>query len=248
MASKAHSLADRYLLSYYEWCVAESHRELLSNYETLRRLANVSAQKYIAFMETLRPEFRARAALGIIRRYHPAALKLKMETLTSEDQQWIQSFLDFGMMKIASGIKTIPYKPDLNIAIARRSTLDRKRLRREVFDELAKQISCAPEPFSRSLWRFAQLDSGLILNTYIDFGGRIPLKYSQAVSDAQGKIIYRSSSVMQWHGITAATNWSLLTNELITQAAMTLADLCAKFDVVFRQLVARSINSAIDSR
>lgn len=236
---------ERYLALFYEWCLAESRAELLRDFRTFRTVACTSAEKYVAFIQSLDVHLRAKAALALVRRYHPLALKLKGDALNDEDRAWIEAFTNFGLHKTAPGLKALPARPELSAAITQRDMLDRKRLTQEVIDRLAADIGFRPESFgSPSEWRFREQEGPFGLETFIDFGGRRPLTYCQRVSDNEGRQIYGDSSFLQWHGVTAGTSWDLLTNELISDAAQVITHLCRQFSSAFRDLVAASVSGS----
>lgn len=227
--------ADRFLVQYYRWALAEMQKEILADLSRVRRVKGTSAQKYVRFIGSLKPNAVFPAAAALVKRYHKRALELVGQTLNPEDQQWIDAFLDFEKPFTATWSPVIAdqtYNALVNHVKGPR--LDKRELARELRNRLKGVFASDGDnslgPQSR---RYIIKNGPLILNTHIEWGGRLPLRYSHSVTADNLQRITYDISLLSWLGVCSVTSWNLLANEDIISAAELVEELCAYFRSAF---------------
>lgn len=239
MSSKRQATVDRFLVQYYRWALDETRKELLADLPRVRRVKGGLAQKYVRFIGSLKPNAVFPAATALVRRYHKRALEVMGEKLNEEDQGWIDVFLKF------EGIFTPTWNPAIvdqewNALVdsLKGPRLDKRRLARELRSRLKPIFESDGEAFGPQVRRYTTNHSSLVLQTYIDWGGRLPLRYDHSVITWRGNVMHRiiqSASLLAWLGVCGTTSWDFLTNEEIIPAAELVAELCAHFNTAFLQ-------------
>ena len=223
------------------WCLSETAKDLQRDHSLLSRVPSSNARYYLAFLQSLNGQQRSAATRALVRRYHPSALALSGDTLTSEDTYWIARFTESGSAA-ASAYTTRIADPGHLSAVTDRDELDRPKLIKEVLGSVERQCRATPEALKNGVTRLSETHGRLTLVTAIDFGGRRPFSYLQRVVDDGGSELGGATSVLQWVGISTATSFNLIRNEKIQQAAQTFADILNYFSSAF-EILARAAQS-----
>jgi hypothetical protein len=209
----------RLLVGLYDWSVQATEREINRECETLSRLKNSSATlyaKFIADSGTKAPS----AGLALVKRFHLPALKLKGEEFTPEDQQLVGEFISFARFKrFAAKNPTAVVKA-------------REKIRKGV---LAKDLRARLDPllgtaelFAGGLWKYETAAGSFRIATYVDIGGRLPLRYSHKIIARSGRTICETS-LLHWHGITTETAWDSMGPKDTNNSVELLVELCKRF-------------------
>ena len=83
------------------------------------------------------------------------------------------------------------------------------------------------------------MDAGCVrVRTYLDFGGRSSLNYSQMVLQRDGMPLRAHLSVLQWLGAASMTNWRVLRADELMDAADTVFELSKHFVAEMKALFA----------
>jgi hypothetical protein len=227
--------AERFLVNFYEWCLAETEREVRGDLPCLLRLKNSNAAKYIRFLSSVDPASRLSRATALVKRFSLPALKLKNEVILPEEQYGINGYLHFGEVPMPFGVP-INAASDRSAAVLARATIDRKALRNELKKRLGPLLGEA-ESFGKGEWRYSRTESRLRIVTCIDTGGRLPLGYSHRVLTSSGGMVHHWISLLQWHGIASGTDWDLMSGEDVVSSADLVAELCDRFLAAIPKLV-----------
>lgn len=234
MSKKLQATVDAFLVQYYRWAMEETREELLGDLPRVRRINGSLAQQYVRFIAGLKPSSVFPAAAALVKRYHKRALELSGETLSQEDREWVDAFLNFEK----------PFAPTWDPAIAEEKyravvnsakgpQLDKRKLVRELRTRLSPVFGSEGEAFGTQVRRYTASRGPLVLQTYVDWGGRLPLRYSHSVVGKDMQRITHDISLLAWLGVSSDTSWSLLVDEDIVPAAELVAELCAHFKAAF---------------
>lgn len=195
-------------------------REIGRKFETLSRLSGSLSTAYIEFMASRANKAdRKAAAIALVKRFHLQALRLKGEELAYQDQQLIEEFTTF--------VRWTQLAAKTPVAFRNPGGESRKRdLSKTLKSALAPHLG-KPELLERGIWKYETVTEPFRVLTYVDVGGRVPLRYSHKVVGRNG-ILYHTS-LLHWHGIATETTWDLMKPNDVQNSAELLADLCKRF-------------------
>jgi hypothetical protein len=243
VTTKTQAVVDRFLVQYYIWAQEETRRELIADFPRVRRVNGTLAQKYVRFIATLKPSVAFVAASALVKRYHKRALELMGESLSEQDHLWIERFLTFEE----------PFTPTWNPAIADKNYrnviesleqhphFDKTKLAGELRRRLRGVFgSDGDNTINRQGRRYLTERGPLVLNTDIDWGGRLPLRYSHTLFIANAQRVTHDISLLSWLGVCSDTSWNWVANTDISSAAELVAELCAYFRRAFLEFDLKS--------
>src|ERR1700730_14813814 len=209
------------LVGLYDWSVQATEREIDSECETLSRLKNSSASVYSEFIAVSGNKAMARSAgLALVKRFHLPALELKGEVFTIEDQELVDDFINFARFK--------SFAAENPTAVAKA----REKIRKGA---LAKDLKSRLDPLrgkaellAGGVWKYETAARPFHVATYIDLGGRLPLRYSHKITARSGRTICETS-LLHWHGIATETAWDSMGPKDVDSSIKLLVELCERF-------------------
>lgn len=208
------------LVSLYEWCKQTTEREIESNCPTLSRLKSSAAAAFADFMSVCGTQAGAKAvAFALVKRFHLRALKLNGEEFTREDQQLIDDFINFARFK-RFGAK------DPAAAMKARKNISKAKLS-HALQPLLEPVLGKAELLEGSVSRYEIAAEPFRIATYVDVGGRIPLRYSHKIIGPSGPLC--ETSLLHWHGIATETAWDSMKPKDVDSSTQQLAELCTRF-------------------
>lgn len=205
----------------YDWCAQMTQREIDSNCKTLLRVKSSLATTYVDFMATSSDKAAKKAsALALVKRFHLPALKLKGEGFTDRDQQLVDDFLDFARHK-RFGAKAAAPGARTRKAISKGSLS-------KALESLLDPILGKAELLERSVRRHESPAGHYRIVTFIELGGRLPLRYSHKIIGRNGYTLCETS-LLHWHGIATETIWDSIGPQDIDATVELLANACQRF-------------------
>jgi hypothetical protein len=209
------------LVSLYDWCVQATEREIDRNCETLSRLKNSSAAIYAEFMAAPGTKAPAKAAgRALVKRFHLPALKLKGEQFTAEDQRLVDDFINFARFRRFAA-------ENPSAAVKAREKIGKGALAKDLKSRLEPLLGKA-ELLVGGVWKYETSARSFQVATYIDIGGRLPLRYSHKIIARSGRTICETS-LLHWHGIATETAWDSMGPKDEDSSVQLLVELCERF-------------------
>lgn len=209
------------VVGLYDWSLQATGREIDSDCETLSRLKSSSARVYSEFIAASRNKAAARSSgLALVKRFQLSALDLKGEEFTSEDQQLVDDFISFARFKRFA-------TKDHSAIMKARGKIPRGVLAKALGSRI-DPILGKPEPPEGGVWKYETVAGPFRVVTYVDLGGRLPLRYSHKIIAKNGRTFYETS-LLHWHGITTETAWDLMGPKDTDSSVELLAELCKRF-------------------
>jgi hypothetical protein len=205
----------------YDWCAQMAQREIDSNCKNLLRVKSSLATIYVEFMATSSDKAAKRAsALSLVKRFHLPALRLKGDGFTDRDQQLVDDFLEFARRKRFSAKSAIP------------ASRTRKAISKDSFskalESLVDPLLGRAELLERSVRRYESAAGRYRIITFIELGGRPPLRYSHKILGRNGCTLCETS-LLHWHGIATETIWDSMGPKDINASVELLANACQRF-------------------
>lgn len=208
------------LVCFYDWCMKTVDREIGRKFDTLSRLSSSLSAEYVEFISSRGDRTSARAvALALVKRFHLPALSLKGEELAYADQHVIEEFINFVRFKRMGA------RVPVSLTNARKEI--RKRDLSSILKSVLDPSLGKPEVLQGGVWKYETVKEPFRVLTYIDIGGRLPLRYSHKVIGQNG--ILCQTSLLHWHGIATETTWDLMRPKDAENSVELLADLCKRF-------------------
>jgi len=166
-------------------------------------------------------------ALALVKRFHLPAVRLKGEEFTDGDQQLIDDFLSFARFK------RLAAKAPVAVMKARKEV--RKGDLSKVLRSRLEPLLGKPELLEGGVWRYeTTVAEPFRIATYIDIGGRIPLRYSHKIIGPGGPLC--DTSLLHWHGIATETAWDSMSPKDVDKSVELLAELCTRFLTVIETI------------
>jgi hypothetical protein len=207
------------LMGLYDWSIQATEREIERNCETLSRLKSSSATVYAEWLPASKAPARS-ASLALVKRFHLPALKLKGEEFTTEDQQLVDDFINFARFKrFAAKVPSATVKARGQI---------RKGVLAEALRSRLDPILGKAELLEGDVWKYETVEEPFRVATYVDLGGRLPLRYSHKMIARNGRI-FCETSLLHWHGIATETAWDSMGPKDTDSSVELLAELCKRF-------------------
>jgi hypothetical protein len=218
---------DEFAVRYYQWAMEDFSREMREGLPLLRKIKGSASLRLVTLMESLGQDEQLLLSSGLVKRFHRRATELLNEPLTAEEDRLCQDY--------ASSIVTpVPAEGEterrIRAGIARRVNRDRlAALSKKELEPILGNPSDVWRP--REWWYETPIDGWNVRTNVHTYGGySYQLNYHHRIHPS-GSVYELENwiSVLSWLGITSMTNWDLLTDQDMSQAARTLALVCSHF-------------------
>ena len=181
----------------------------------LRRMAQLSSEDQRAFSDLL------------VKRFHPEALKLLGETLSSEEVAEIKRYTNAGALEldpVEEAFSQRQMRGDLT------AKLDRRRLRKIIKEILTPILGREGGGGGGGTWRYSTPVENVRVETYLDTGGtHHQLCYFHRIIFLGHQTLEEQTSVLCWLGLASQTSWRHLDDSKVEATARLLAEPCAHF-------------------
>jgi hypothetical protein len=217
-------LLTRFEDRFYQWAVLDSRREIEQGFPFLRRVADRISMRVIAVMTSLAREQQFRLGSCLVRANRVRIASDSPIAWTPEDDE-IHAWYRQGVGQ--------PTRDELALDMAGLIAIrecDKKQLMRAVNRELGPLHSDSPAKHEDGDLRYRTSLHGFDLETVVLRGKKTwQLSYYHRIKHVPLGFDVMWISLYSWLGITSMTNWSLITDATIPQAAAALRDLCSHF-------------------
>jgi hypothetical protein len=219
---------DEFAVRYYRWALEDSQREVKEGFPFLHRIKGTASLRLLAAMESLQQEEQTHFSVALVKRFHLRALKLLNEHLTAEENELCRDY-------VSSILIPIPEEQEIERRIKAGTfhlRVNRKNLATLIKKELEPVLGNPSEIWGpREWWYMTSFGSWNVrTNVHMSEGHFYQLNYHHSIHPVDSMYELENwMSVLSWLGITSMTNWDLLTDADIPEAAETLAQLCSHF-------------------
>lgn len=218
---------DEFAVRYYQWAMEDFRREMREGFPLLRKIKGSASLRLVTLMQSLGQDEQILLSSGLVKRFHRRATNLLKEPLTAQEDSLCQGY-------VASIITPIPAKGEIErrirAGIARR--VNRSRLAALCKKDLQPILGNPSDVWGpRECWYETPIDGWNVCTNVHTYGGNFyQLNYHHRIHPS-GSVyeLENGISVLAWLGITSMTNWDLLTDQDMSQAARTLALVCSHF-------------------
>jgi hypothetical protein len=220
---------DELRLKFLNWSIADAQREVSQGFPFLSRIESKTVAAYLFYCSKLPAEERVIFATGMAKRLQ-RKISQTAAVSTSHEKTIVDDYSDWYLELNATPSSAIySYLPTNFLAKFRSSTteVNKKQLRKCLIRYLG-----SPEWDSAESWRYSVLVNGIKVHTYIDIGGRLPLRYSHSFvpETASQSVPPLNTSISSWMGLGGIeTVWDLLSENGIEPAAILIKELTDHF-------------------
>ena len=209
---------------FYQWALLDFRREIEQEFPLLRRVADPTPMRVIAIMNSRPREEQFRLCSCLVRANCVRIASDSPIAWTAEDDKlhaWYRQRIG------QAALDELPLERADLIAIRQ---CNKTSLMRAVQHELSLLHPDSPAEHEDGDLRYRTILHGFDLETVV-LRGRTTwqLSYYHRIKNDQLGFDVRWISLYSWLGITNTTNWYLITDSTIPQAAATLRDLCSHF-------------------
>ena len=239
-------IADRFAFQYYEWSLERSKEECRSGFPLLSLVKGTHAFTFLEIAQTLAPNVREQFCVALVKRFHPRAGALGHFTMTCEEQELVDIYLNHRYESDASGgVAMRPFGSQRERALTERwESQAAKKPKRSVIKKL---VGRALQGYGTSQSSggsgeliYRTIGQGWSVDTHIDFGNTWGPMVSYAhvlIPDGQAPII-PDVHICGWMGIAGQTQWDLFTDEEVGEVADGVATLVKWFSGCWQDLIA----------
>jgi len=228
-----HKAPDAFVVSLYGWACADFRREIEEGFPLLRGVENPTTYGLLSVMESLPNARRLLLASGLLKRFHPRAVEILGEKISTEEHELIELFL-----------KSFASTPLLRERWARAPKLGpplERKQRKKIVEQVKKELR---EPYcvwpATGPWKGFSLEvekGGVRILTRFYTGMRASLCYDHAILDKERGYYWEPDttfycdklSIYSWLGISWQTMWMELRVGEIERVGKDLVRLCRHF-------------------
>jgi hypothetical protein len=228
---------EEFAVRYYLWAGEETRKEVEQGFPLLRRMDTGMCRRYLRRMAQLSTEAQHAFAALLVKRFHPLALKLLGDTLSSEEIAEITRYAD---------VTAVEFDPLEEAFFQRQSEgdpstkLNRRRFKKVVKEYLIPVLGREDKWGGGGTWRYKTPIENLCVETYLDTGGtHHQLCYSHAIIFSGYQTLIEQTSVLSWLGLSGQTSWRQLDDSKAEATARLLAELCDHFFKAIPNLLKR---------
>ncbi len=228
----------KFKLKFYHWALADARREYSGGFPFLSRLKSTMVFDFLEFVDRLSTSERRALQVCMVKRFHEEGAFLAGDELNGEEGELIERFLKRNMKfdKLLGSVSVLSHseaKQSKELASgSKKYQIERNKLRAALKREVAS-VLVVPAQISlktNTEWRYATPVGKWTVDTAVDTGGRLfQLSYSQMVNQRPHVRLVEHVSILNWLGIAGQTNWDLLTDRDIPDAANLLLELSSHF-------------------
>jgi hypothetical protein len=227
-----------FALEFYRWSLKDAEREFSGGFPFLGRIKSTMVVNFLEFVERLSTSESRALQVCMVKRFHEEGAFLAGDELSREEGELIERFLKRNIKsdKLLGPVSVLSHseaKRAKELASgSKKYQIERNKLRAALKREL---VSVLVGPAEISLktnteWRYSTPVGKWTVHTAVDTGGRLfQLSYSQMVSLRPHVRLAEHVSILNWLGIAGQTNWDLLTDRDIPDAANLVLELSSHF-------------------
>jgi hypothetical protein len=241
VSEKVHGMGARkkeFMVKFYRWALKDAQRECSGGFPFLSRLKSTMVVDFLEFVERLTTIERRALQVCMVKRFHEEGAFLAGDRLSSEEGALIERFLKRNIKcdKLLGPISVLSHseaKRAKELASgSKKYQIQRSKLRSALREKLVPAVVGPAETLHRTNTesRYCTTVGKWTVHTAVHTGGRLfQLSYSQLVSLRPDICLVEHASIMNWLGIAGQTNWDLLTNRDIPDAANLVLELTSHF-------------------
>lgn len=230
-------VADEFALRLYRWALTNAEGELSRGFPLIRRVKNENAFRFLELVDTVPHHERKVLCRALVKRFHPRAVQLCGEALSSEETRFVslytKEFLQkdhplLGTVHVASN--TVMKLREMENSGKISFRLNKRRFKRALITYLAPVLGSKYERWGGFReWRYMSSIGRWLVFTHIDIGGRRQVGYHHTITTDNGSFLHKGISILGWLGISSQTTWDFLTESEMDEGAETLAAICSSF-------------------
>jgi hypothetical protein len=224
-----------FAVRYYLWATEESRMEIERGFPLLKRLEITTCRRYLRRMTQLTSGEQRAFADVMVKRFHPQALELSGEILTNEEVYEIKKYTASGALEI-DPIEEAFFQREIHGD--RTTKLDRKRFRRILKQCLVPILGHEDKGGGGGTWCYTTNVESVRILTYVDTGGtQHQLSYFHRIVFSRHQTLHEGISVLDWLGLSSATQWRQIEDSKAEATAHLLAELCSHFLTIAPRLL-----------
>ena len=219
---------------YYLWAKEDIKREVRERFPLLRRLETGCAFRFFSYIQTLSDEDSVKLMTASLKHQMKESAESFGEAYSPQDAELVEEYIN-------SPVLQSPLERELFDRQIEGETMvfaDRKALRCLIRAELKKLLGEKIAKDSAATWTYLTPVCDWTIQTDIDTGGRIQLKYSHNIGSPFHPFLYEHRiSVPSWLGTAGQAQWSSLTPSSMQEAVTSLSVFCSHFMAVAPKLL-----------
>lgn len=218
---------EEFAVRYYRWSRLQASKEVADGYPLLKRMDHPSCRKYLRRMAQLSIEDQqAFTSLLVKWRHLPEIVEVSGDApLSCEEIAEVKGYL--GGLAYELDPASVSYYRRLQQGDPT-ANLDKRRFRKTLREHLAPLLGKG-DPSGGADWTCSTIIENLLVETYIDTGGRTALHYYHDIIFSEHQYMGRGISVLGWLGLSGGTSWYQLEDSKAEETASFLAELCERF-------------------